>query len=488
MSAPVEARTTAWPAAARLLARWLDRRERVDELLESLGGSLTGTERARCQHLVFGAIRHFGRIDAAIGRLVSHSPRFATRAVLLVAGFELIEARAERGGAPTRASEAGTTNAPDQPTPVVDGRVAKIVHHAVEQTKQLASPAEARMVNAVVRKLAGVLAEPPPPKLAPADVLAEYFSHPVWLVRSWLAQFGAAATRALLEWNQQPAPVYARWRSSFAEPAEDKLSVAAPTEGNPVPVEAAKAAPKAEEPVPAWFKPTAWAGFFEIPPGHWTEIEPLLQRGRIYLQDPATRIPVELLAPAAGELVLDGCAAPGGKSLLIADSMRQGRLVAMDLPGARIGRLKENLARVPAGVEVALVQGDLRQDPAGLLREHKLPAQFPAVLLDVPCSNTGVMRHRVDVKWRLQEGDFRKHPLQQLALLRAAARLVAPGGRLVYSTCSIDTEENEHVVQEFLAGARPGEWKLENHQISRPWEAGHDGGAAFLLRKNTAPS
>lgn len=465
MSAPGETRTTAWPAAARLLARWLDRRERVDELLESLGGSLTGTERARCQHLVFGAIRHFGRIDAAIGRLVSHSPRFATRAVLLVAGFELIEAHTERGGARTSASEAGTTNAPDQPTAADDGRVAKIVHHAVEQTKQLASPAEARMVNAVVRKLAGVLAEPPPPKLATAEVLAEYFSHPVWLVRSWLAQFGAAATRALLEWNQQPAPVYARWRSSSAEPTEDRSSCAEAAKGEAKAEGAPRCTPTgsengprvqgagSEEPVPTWFKPTAWAGFFEIPPGHWAEIEPLLQSGRIYLQDPATRIPVELLAPAAGELVLDGCAAPGGKSLLIADTMRQGRLVAMDLPGARIGRLKENLARVPAGVEVALVQGDLRQDPAGLLREHKLPAQFSAILLDVPCSNTGVMRHRVDVKWRLQEGDFRKHPRQQLALLWAAARLVAPGGRLVYSTCSIDTEENEHVVQEFLAVA-----------------------------------
>lgn len=447
-------RAAAWPAAARLIARWLDRRERVDELLESLGAALTGPERARCQHLVFGAIRHFGRLDAALGRLIAHPPRFATRAVLLVAGFELIEAHA----AEPPIAEVGEGAAPS----AASGQVAKIVHHAVEQAKQLASPAEARLVNAVVRKLAGALAVPPPPKLAPAEVLAEYFSHPEWLVRSWLAQFGAGATRSLLEWNQQPAPVFARWRAS-GQPA-DATAGAAP---------------------PAWFKPTAWPGYFEIPPGHWAEVEPLLKSGQIYLQDPATRVPVELLTLQPGETVLDACAAPGGKSLLIADTMRQGRIVAVDLPGARIDRLKENLARVPTAVEVALVQGDLRADPAALLDEHRLPREYAAVLLDVPCSNTGVMRHRVDVKWRLQEGDFRKHPRQQLALLQAAARLVAPGGRLVYSTCSIDTEENEHVVQAFMAGDRQGRWVLAAQQLSRPWETGHDGGAAFRLERKS---
>src|SRR4051794_34491226 len=102
-----------WTAAARLLSRWLDQHERLDELIESLPSTLTGVERARCQHLVFGVVRHFGRIDAALARLISHPPRFATRAVLFIAGFELIEAATE----PTAR----------------EGLVAKIVHHAVEQ-------------------------------------------------------------------------------------------------------------------------------------------------------------------------------------------------------------------------------------------------------------------------------------------------------------------------------------------------------------------
>jgi 16S rRNA (cytosine967-C5)-methyltransferase len=444
--------TSSWQAAAHLIARWLERRERLDTLLDTLPRSLIGPERARCQHLVIGVVRHFGRIEAALGGLIAHPPRFSTRAVLFIAGFELIEAAQDDDA----------------------GRVAKIVHHAVEQTKSLASPAEARLVNAVVRKLAVPMARSAPTLNVDPGELGEYFSHPAWMVRSWLAQFGPGPTRALLEWNQRPAPVYARWRATAGEKP------------------------------PAFLKATAWPATFEVTSGHWAKVEPLLKSGKIYLQDPATLIPVELLAPRAGEAVLDLCAAPGGKSLHIADIMirdrpsdgapqpdlpptpaaKPGRLVAIDLPGLRIERLKENLSRV-SGIEVALVQADLLENVSMILAEHRLPDAYDAVLLDVPCSNTGVMRHRVDVKWRLQPGDFKKHPQQQLSLLHAAARLVAPDGRLVYSTCSIDAEENEHVVRNFLAGKAGGPFTLEKSVLSQPWTAGHDGGGAFLMRKSS---
>ncbi len=276
----------AWLEAAGVIARWLDRHERVDELLQKLPPGMPTAERARCQHLVFGVIRHFGRIDGELTRLVAHPPRFPTRAALLLAGFELLEAG---------------------PNPAEAGMVARIVHHAVERTKELSSPAEARMVNAVVRKLATRLDGPPPPKLAEAAVLAEFFSHPEWLVTRWLRHFGAAATRALLEWNQQPAPVYARWRADGAPPD--------------------------------WLKPTAWPGFLEIPAGHWADVEPLLKSGAIYLQDPGTRLAVELLGVQPGETVLDACAAPGGKSLQLADLLRRAAHRAPEgEPGPGAGR------------------------------------------------------------------------------------------------------------------------------------------------------
>jgi 16S rRNA (cytosine967-C5)-methyltransferase len=420
---------TAWQAAARLVARWLDRRERIDVLMESLPGSLPGPERSRCQHLVFGVVRHFGRIEGHLDRLVAHPPRFVTRAVLFIAAYELIEAASPGADA---------------------GRPARIVHHAVERAKELASPAEAGLVNAVVRKLSQAIpAEEEPGPLAPAPVLAAHFSHPEWLVRRWLAGFGAKDTRRLLSWNQSPAPVFARWRDR-------------------------------SRPAPDWLAPAGWPGFHAVPPGRWAEIEALLAEGALYLQDPGARIAVELLSPRPGEAVLDLCASPGGKSMLIVDAMGEGTLVAVDLPGSRIDRLKENLSRC-AGVRAALVQADLLRGLGAVLQEHRLAPAYPAVLLDVPCSNTGVMRHRVDVKWRLQEGDIPKHARQQGAMLAAASRLVAPGGRLVYSTCSVDGAENEGVVKAFLERHRG--FSLERSVCAYPWVDRHDGAGAFLLAR-----
>jgi 16S rRNA (cytosine967-C5)-methyltransferase len=235
-----------------------------------------------------------------------------------------------------------------------------------------------------------------------------------------------------------------------------------------------------------------------VPAGHWPEIERLLAEGALYLQDPATVTAPCLLDPKAGETVLDLCAAPGGKSLLLSDLLEKqarqagstapeaGRVVAIDLPDPeRIERLKANLAKARR-VDVVLVQADLLKLTPKLLKEHNLPNKFPAVLLDVPCSNTGVMRHRVDVKWRLRESDIAKHAGQQLALIEAASRLVAPGGRLVYSTCSLEQEENEEVVEAFLRAAG-GQFVLEQTRSSRPWEDGCDGAGAFLLRNRSVP-
>ncbi len=417
---PGSGEASGWTAAVLLTERWLAAGARADTLLEGLGTGLPVLERARAQHLFYGVVRWHGRLDAALGGLMIRPPRTKVLAVLFTAGFEILEGKSEP---------------------------AQVVHHAVEKAKTVASPKEAGLVNAVARKLAYRLAE------KPATAAIE-FSHPAWLVARWEKQLGADATRQLLEWNQTPAPVHARWR-------------------------------KPEQPQPDFLKPTKWPGFFEVPGGHWDEVRKLATEGALYVQDPSTRLSIELLAPQANETILDACAAPGGKSLFIADLMRTGRLVALDLPAPagepdlRFDRLKENLNRAPAGVKVALQPADLLVAGTKFFRDFTLPESYDAVLLDAPCSNTGVMRHRVDVKWRLQEGDFAQHARQQLALLKAAARLVRDGGRLVYSTCSIDPEENEQVARRF-AGELHG-WKLERHAQAHPWTDGHDGAAAFLF-------
>ena len=437
-----------WDAAAMLLERWLDQRGRVDTLLEEV--RLSGEDRTRCQHLLFGAIRHLSLLDGLIQARVARQPRSRLRAVLLLAGFELLEGRAKA------------------PAVVVD--------HAVGRGKQLVSAAEARLVNAVLRKLADDLAAragkapgTPGTGAGPAE-LAENFSHPEWLVKRWLGQFGVEATQKLLAWNQEPAPVYARGLNGW-KPAGTAVAVGTPAEGAPA------------------FAQTSWEGFYRVGPGHWAEVERLLGEGKMYLQDPATRLAPEILAVGKGETVLDCCAAPGGKSLMLAEVIaghpapagKTNRLVALDRPGQRLERLQENLAKVTA-VDVAIVQSDLLQATPGLFEELNLPVMYDAVLLDVPCSNTGVMRHRVDAKWRLREEDFARHAARQLDLLFAAARLVAPRGRLVYSTCSLEKEENEGVVAKFIR-KRGKDFVKEGHILSRPWETGHDGAGVFLLTK-----
>lgn len=418
LSAPADG----WAAAVQLTERWLAKRERVDSLLEQLTPALAAQERARAQHLFFGVVRWFSRIETAVDSLLRRAPRNRVRAVLFVVGCELL----------------------DDPA----GSPAPVVHHAVQRAKELTSPAEAGLINAVGRKLAERLA-------TKASSLAAEFAHPDWLVERWSRQFGPDATRRLLEWNQSPAPVRLRWRRA--------------------------------EPPPEFLEPTRWAGYFSLKPGHWDEVRRLAAAGALYIQDPSTRICVDLLAPQKGEDILDACAAPGGKSLLIADALAAqgaGRVVAVDLEGPRIDRLRDNLALAPAGITVALLPADLAGLDRRQLAKLNLPESYDAALLDAPCTNSGVMRHRVDVKWRLREGDFSDHAKRQLVLLKAVARLVREGGRLVYSTCSIDPEENENLVAAFLGGTT--DWKLERQAIALPWIDGHDGAAAFLLRRAPA--
>jgi 16S rRNA (cytosine967-C5)-methyltransferase len=419
-----------WTFAVELAARWLREPGRIDWMLERFATDLPGAERARCQNLLSAAIRNHSRLEAAFAPLLQRTPRPRLRAILHIAGAEIIEN--------------------------VDTAPALVVDHAVGMTRAICSKAESGMVNAVLRKAAIALRVPPPdPVAATAAGLALHFSHPAWLVERWIANFGRESTIDFLEWNQRPAEVHLRLPNGAD--------------------------------APRWLQPSQWNGFFRLKPGHWDDALALLGSGHAYAQDPATRLAPELLAPAPGSTVLDLCASPGGKALQLAEKVGAGGcVVCVDLPGPRIPRLEENAARFhtanPAGARVEIVQADLLALDAAALVARSLPAQFDAVMLDAPCSNTGVLRHRVDARWRLQPGDPMEQAATQLKFLRAAATFVALGGKLVYSTCSLEPEENAGVIAEFLAEAS-GRITLERSIESRPWETGHDGAGAFLLRR-----
>jgi 16S rRNA (cytosine967-C5)-methyltransferase len=192
-------------------------------------------------------------------------------------------------------------------------------------------------------------------------------------------------------------------------------------------------------------------------------------QGLFYLQDPSTLLAVRELDPRPGETILDLCAAPGGKLTYIAQLMRnEGRLVANDTFPDRLKLIEENCARLGVTIAETVL-------PAGL---DAGPSTFDRILLDAPCSNTGVMRRRVDLRWRIRAEEIERLRATQLGLLRQAATRLKPGGVLVYSTCSLEPEENENVIQEFLE-AEPA-LRLETRRELLPFADATDG--AFVAR------
>jgi 16S rRNA (cytosine967-C5)-methyltransferase len=266
------------------------------------------------------------------------------------------------------------------------------VHETVALAKEHASPAEVKFVNAVLRRANPSLAAAPP---------WIRLSHPEWLWNRWVSRYGAEQTEALCQWNNQPPPVYVRG----AEPWPGVLE--------PTPLH------------PLCYRVIDAPKFFANP-------------GTYYVQDPSTLIAVDVLDPQPGESVLDLCAAPGGKTTYIAQKMQnRGRIIAADSSNVRLGLVAENCRRLGVTIVATVACSSGR-----CLRGQK----FDRVLVDAPCSNTGVMRRRPDLRWRLEEIEITRLAGVQRELLAVAKQLVKPGGVLVYSTCSLEPEENEQII------------------------------------------
>jgi 16S rRNA (cytosine967-C5)-methyltransferase len=208
---------------------------------------------------------------------------------------------------------------------------------------------------------------------------------------------------------------------------------------------------------------------------HGTRVEavPGYHEGRFVVQDPATLAAVELLDVRPGQVVLDACAAPGGKTAQLAARMRRhGRLIAMDRHEDRLALLQATLARTrQEWVEV--VAGDASV-PAGADA-----LRFDRILLDAPCTNTGVLRRRPDARWRFNPKRLQRLCATQRLLLHNLLQRLAPGGRLVYSTCSLEPEENAQQVEQ-VAATLPG-IRLERIVEHLPTRNGTDGAFAAAL-------
>ncbi len=334
------------------------------------------------------------------------------------------------------------------------------VHETVEQTKRAGYHSQAGLINAVLRSY---LRETDEIKKILADMKVSQpalgWSHPEWLVDKWLARFGDEKTRRLLEWDNTPPKTFARINT--LKTTAGKL------------VERWR-----EENVDYDFATLDWTGenlAFELKAHPPLNSLGSLRDGWFYLQDPSTLLAPSLLGAQPGETVWDMCAAPGGKTTFIAQQMNnEGKIVASDLDPNRLRLVKDNCARLGVTSAEAVMPSAITPRPS---------TAFDRILIDAPCSNTGVMRRRVDLRWRIQAAEIERLRATQLGLLHEAAPRLKPGGILVYSTCSLEPEENSEVVKQFLAGH--ASFTLETERQLLPFADAVDGAYVARLKHST---
>lgn len=405
------------------LRLWRGGKEFADQIVAATfsHSGLTASDRAFAFELFYGILRNLSLLDFWIAQLRSAPIDSATRDLLRLGLYQVLVL--------------GTAE-----------------HAAVFETVELASPRGRGLINAILRRAlrekSNLLA------LADQQPLTVRFSEPEFLLEKWRHRLGPEAVLALCRWNNQPAKVYARVNTLRITPAEfrRKYSGSALLEGR--------------------------QNFATLP-----DPAIALTNSDCYLQDPSTALACELLQPVPGETVLDACAAPGGKSAYLSGLMaNRGTLIAADREEARLARLRDNLLGL--GVANATIVKCNWLDSDSIRGAAFQPKSFHKILLDAPCSNTGVMRRRVDLRWRLRPDEFDRMRALQLAILKNVAPLLKPGGSLVYSTCSLEPEENEEVITAFLL-EHPG-FRLTKSEQTLPFRDGIDG--AYAARLDLLPN
>jgi 16S rRNA (cytosine967-C5)-methyltransferase len=428
--------------------------EFVENLLDSAleRARLAPADRGLCQELVYGIVRWQTTLDWLIARKTRDQAQKALLQDLLRLGLYQIF---WLDRIPNHAA----------------------VNETVELAKRNRLSAQAGFVNAVLR---GYLREFDATKELLADLKVNEpqigYSHPEWLVERWQKRWDKNLTLRLLEWNNSPPKTYGRVNMLKADPG--KLL-----------------AQWRDEDVEYDFVRYDWIEenlVFELKSHPPLARLPSFQQGLFYVQDPSTLLAVRALDPKPGETILDLCAAPGGKLTYIAQLMNNdGQLVAHDLSPERLKLVDENCARL--GVNCVQTTLDLRGAvgtprsttapgmvalPASLA---SLPSHFDKILIDAPCSNTGVMRRRVDLRWRIKAEEISRLRNMQFDLLKLAAAILKPEGVLVYSTCSLESEENQSLAGDFLS--KHTNFKLEIERELTPFTNGVDGAYVARFRK-----
>jgi 16S rRNA (cytosine967-C5)-methyltransferase len=413
--------------ALDLLNNWQKSHQLADDLLKIAldGSTLQGSDRAFVTELFYGCLRQKLTLDFLVAQLANVPPQPVVANILHLGLYQLFLLKT-----PAHAA----------------------VNETVALAKTQAHTSEAKFVNAILRR-----AEREHDALqARLDATREtapwiYYSHPQWLWERWMTRLGRESAAAICEWNNQPPPLYIRINTlkTSTKPADIN---AEPTTH------------------PLCWRVVNASGLFQ---GN------SFTSGEFYVQDPSTLIAVDVLDPQPGESVLDMCAAPGGKTTYLAQKMQnRGRIIAADLSSSRLALVGENCRRLGVTIVATLACEGTHLDRC--LRGE----QFDRVLVDAPCSNTGVLRRRADLRWRIEESEIRRLATLQEKLLASAAPFTKPQGVLVYSTCSLEEEENQRVVERF--GRSHPEFALEATRSIFPPRDGVDGAFVARFRKTNA--
>lgn len=369
-------------------------------LLATLDDEMRADDRALCIELVLGVLRRQLWLDSAIKHFSKRSVDSLDTAVRLALRLGLYQLRF-LSRVPASAAVNESVN---------------LVHAA--RVRSATS-----LVNAVLRRSVREADYDPAANIAdPIQRLAVETSHPAWLIDRWARAFGLPETEALARANNNPAPVAFRFTSRNSEKRQ--------------PLEELRTAGASLD--PSKLVPDAWRikGAGEL-------LQRLGREGLVYVQDEGSQLVAHVLGCDPGDRVLDVCAAPGSKTTHVLARTPQAFVIAGDLHEHRLQTLRQL-----AATQGANMTGIVAYD--GTTGLPFAPGSFDRVLVDAPCTGTGTLRHNPEIRWRITSADIIELAARQKLILSNAAKLVRRGGKLFYSTCSIEPEENESVVQDFL--------------------------------------
>jgi 16S rRNA (cytosine967-C5)-methyltransferase len=309
------------------------------------------------------------------------------------------------------------------------------VHEAVEFIKRIRGEKFAGFVNAVLRNIIRTLdgIHYPNPDEDLTQYLAVYYSHPLWMIKRWLQRFGREETEKFLMANNEVPGLTLRINKLKITPSEFLTLL----EKNNIPFQGSSF-------IDYFIKVKSLSGIAQMN---------IFQSGLFTIQDESAALPVLLLDPQSGDRVIDMCAAPGGKTTFIAELMKNsGKIIAIDKYESKLNLIRTSCERLGIGNVETLVadSSDVVIPPAD------------KIIVDVPCSGLGTLRKKPDIKWKREPEDIQHLVRRQTTLLENAAGLVKPGGVLVYSTCTVEPEENSGVIQTFLE--KHPEFKIDDAQ------------------------